>query len=89
MIFSLTGYDSIPTDGSGRVFITDINPNGDNNEDALICHSEIPISSVGDWFLHPIEMSNDTDDRINTFSVSMFSCISKYNMASFESMSFH
>ena len=60
--FSLTGYDSIPTDGSGRVLITDINPNGDNNEDALICRSGKPISSGGDWYLHPTEMSTDAGD---------------------------
>ena len=63
--FSLSG-DSIPTDGSGRVLITTINPTGDNNDDALICHSEIsfPNDVVGDWYLHPIGMSVDDDDRI-------------------------
>ena len=63
---SLAGYDSIPTDGSGRVRINDINPNGVNDEDALICHSGKPISGdgVGDWFLHPTEMSTEDDDRI-------------------------
>ena len=62
--FSLTGYDSIPTDGSGRVLITDINPNGDNDEDALICHSEIDTfeSEFGNWFLHPTESSTDGGD---------------------------
>ena len=65
--FSLTGYDSIPTDGSGRVLITDINPTGDNNEDALICRSEIDIftSNGGNWFLLPTEISTDDSDRIN------------------------
>ena len=62
--FSLTGYDSIPTDGSGHVLITDINPTGDNSQDALICHSETVVSSGGNWFLHPTEMSTDDDDRI-------------------------
>ena len=76
--FSLTGNDSIPTDGSGRVLITDIGPNVDdyeNNEDALICRSEIPIGipddGVGDWYLHPTEMSTDHDtDRIDPTRVS-------------------
>ena len=64
--FSLTGYDSIPTDGSGRVLITDINPSGDNNDDALICRSEVDNSyrGVGDWFLHPTDMSDNNGDRI-------------------------
>ena len=62
MTFSLTGYDSIPTDGSGHVLITDINPNGDNDEDALICRSEIDTftSEFGNWFLNPTEMSTAT-----------------------------
>ena len=58
MTFTLRG-NSIPTDGSGRALITDINPNGDNDEDALICRSEEDISTIGDWFLHPTEMSID------------------------------
>ena len=67
MTFSLRGV-SIPTDGSGRILITesDINLNGDNDEDALICQSERSISGdgVGDWYLHPTEMSTDSGDRI-------------------------
>ena len=50
--------DSIPTDGSGRIVITDINPDGDTDVDALICQSELAISSnVGDWFLHPTQQT--------------------------------
>ena len=68
MTFSLTGDDSIPTDGSGRVRITDINPTGDNDKDALICCSEIDTftSNFGNWFLDPTEMSTDDGDRIMT-----------------------
>ena len=67
MTFSLRG-DSIPTDGSGRVLITHINPNGDNDEDALICRSEISTftSNSGNWFLNPTESSTDDGDRIMT-----------------------
>ena len=46
MTLSLRG-DSISTDGSGRIVITDINPDGDNDEDALICQSELPVSASG------------------------------------------
>ena len=63
--FSLRGNDSIPTNGSGCVLITDINPNGDNDEDALICRSGKPISTGGNWYLHPTEMSTNDTDRIN------------------------
>ena len=60
MTFSLNG-NSIPTDGSGRVRVTAIN---DNDEDALICRSGKAISSIGNWYLHPTEMSTDDGDRI-------------------------
>ena len=63
MTFSLNG-NSIQTDGSGRVLITDINPNGVNNEDALICRSGKAVSSIGNWYLHPTETSTDGGDRI-------------------------
>ena len=58
---SLRG-SSIPTDGSGRIVITDINPDGDNNEDALICLSEVLIYSGngGDWFLHPAQLTTES-----------------------------
>ena len=60
---SLRG-NSIPTDGSGRIVITDINPDGDNDEDALICRSEEPIRSHGDWYLHPTQLITSDSDRI-------------------------
>ena len=65
MTFSLRG-NSIPNDGSGSVIIIEINPDGDNNEDALICRSdlEVPTSTLGDWYLHPTEMSINEGDRI-------------------------
>ena len=65
--FSLRGVN-ISNTSDGCVLITDINPNGDNNEDALICRSEQPFSNIrsrrGDWYLHPIQMSTDEADRI-------------------------
>ena len=62
MTFSLNG-NSIPTDGSRRVCVTDI---GDTNGNVLICRSGIPISSGGNWYLHPTEMSTDDGDRIGS-----------------------
>ena len=65
MTFSLTGYDSIPTDGSGRVLITDIYLHSDDSEDALICRSEVTYTSTsGDWFLDPTAISTDVSDRV-------------------------
>ena len=56
---------SIPTDGSGRIVITDINPDGDNDEDALFCQSElVGLSDVGNWFLHPTQQTTDGSVRI-------------------------
>ena len=65
MSLSLRG-SSIPTDGSGRIVITDINPDGDNNEDALICLSELPASVNGEWYLHPTQQTTQytTDGSI-------------------------
>ena len=66
-MFSLRGVN-ISNTGDGRVLITDINPNGDNTKDALICRSETPVSYTrtrrGDWYLHPTQMSTDEADRI-------------------------
>ena len=70
MTFSLTGYDSIPTDGSGRVLITDINPNEDNNVDALFCRSENVTSQLGNWYLNSNQQSTEDGDRIDPSRVS-------------------
>ena len=62
MTISLRG-DSIPTDGSGRIVITDINPNGDNDDDALFCQSELPTVAGGNWYLHPTQQTTQhTED---------------------------
>ena len=60
--------DPIPTDGSGRIVITDINPDGnpDNLEDALICQSELSLNSGGNWFLHPTQQTTDASFRIES-----------------------
>ena len=60
----LIGYNSISTGGNGRIVITDINPDGDNDEDALICQSELALSDVGNWYLHPTQQTTDDSDRI-------------------------
>ena len=70
MTFSLTGYDSIPTNGSGRILITDINSNEDNDMDALICRSESVTSQGGNWYLNSNQQSTDADDRIDPTRVS-------------------
>ena len=65
---SLRG-NSIPTDGSGRIVITDINPDGDNDEDALICLSERSFyfnSYGGDWYLHPTQQTMLDSVRIES-----------------------
>ena len=61
MTLSLRG-SSIPTDGSGRIVITDINPDGDNNE--LLCLSEISVSDNGDWYLHPTQQTAGASDKV-------------------------
>ena len=70
MTFSLTGYDSIPTDGSGRILITDLSPNEDNDMNALICRSESVISQGGNWYLNSNQQSIEAGDRIDPTHVS-------------------
>ena len=67
MTLSLRG-ESISTDGSGRIVITEINPDGDNNYDALICQSELPLDYHidGNWYLHPTQQ---TTQQTNNGSV--------------------
>ena len=68
MTLSLRG-NSIPTDGSGRIVITDINPTGNHNNhsNALICRSELMFDSVrGNWFLHPTQQTIDGSIRIES-----------------------
>ena len=67
MTFSLTGYDSIPTNDNGRVVITDINPNEYNNVDALICRSEVVTSQGGNWYLNSNQQSTKAGDRIDPY----------------------
>ena len=58
MTLSLLGYDSIPTDGSGRILISDING---IRGDALICRSD---ESVGRsrWYYNAVEQSTAETD---------------------------
>ena len=58
---------SIPTDGSGRILITDINPNGINDKEDLICQSELPANEtgLGSWYFHPYWPSTLWHDHIN------------------------
>ena len=65
MTLSLRGV-SIATDGSGRIVITDINPDGDNDVDALFCQSELSSSGYGNWFLHPTQLTTDESIRIES-----------------------
>ena len=65
MTLNLRG-NPIPTDGSGRIVITDINPDGDNDEDDLLCLSELPTIVNGDWYLHPTQQTTDVSDRIQS-----------------------
>ena len=62
---SLRG-NCFPTDGSGRIVITDINPDGDSEVDALICRSVNNITSGGNWYLHPTQQTTDDSDRMQS-----------------------
>ena len=64
-VLSLRGA-SLPTDGSGRILITDINPSGINNDDALTCHIGIGEFETGNFFLHPTNQSTNDADSIKS-----------------------
>ena len=62
----VSGYDSIPTDGSGRILITDI---GNSSESALICTCQSDmIGNVGtsNWYLHPTQLGISESDVISS-----------------------
>ena len=70
--FYLTGYDSIPTDGSGRILITDIGLNdySTNADDAgaLLCQSDVSVAAGNaNWYLHPTQLSTAVGDRIQSY----------------------
>ena len=62
----------IPTDGSGHILITAVNPNtlGGNSE-ALLCQSERSATAVGEgnWYLHPTQQSREEEDRVMSVDV--------------------
>ena len=67
----LNGYTSIPTDGSGRILITDIGlDDGSTNADdadALLCQSNVAATpGSGDWYLHSTQLSTAEDNRIQS-----------------------
>ena len=58
------GYTTtIPTDGSGRILITNI---GFGNDDALMCMTNTPIPGNGEYYLHPSMVTISDSDRIQT-----------------------
>ena len=61
MTLSLKG-NSIPTDGSGRILITDV---GLSWADSLICDSDWTTSSASsNWYTNPVSQSTASGDRI-------------------------
>ena len=61
---TLLGYTNIPTDGSGRILISDIR-GGDTG--SLICQSSEDYEGGGyqsEWYRHPTSLTTDTNNRI-------------------------
>ena len=59
----LLNYDNIPTDGSGRILISDI---GEGDTDSLICVTDDPGSSSSDWYYDPTSPTTEEAVRIQT-----------------------
>ena len=61
-MFATMAISSIPTDGSGRILVTDI---GTNNFNALTCKSnESTTTFTSDWYYNPTSASLDPNHRI-------------------------
>ena len=66
LTLSLVGYDSIPTDGTGRVLIFDI---GRGNDDSLICQSDEATGGRpgrNNWYYHPVNQTIANDQGIQS-----------------------
>ena len=71
MTLHLNGYNSIPTDGGGRILITDIGLDDDtttaDDADALLCQSDVETApGNANWYLHPTQLSTAEGDRIQS-----------------------
>lgn len=62
MTLSLRGDNSIPTDGSGRILLTNI---GFNDNNSLYCVSDRTSNkATSDWYINPVSQSTALEDRI-------------------------
>ena len=64
--FSLVGYTNIPTDGSGRILITDIGFNNQPVDQALICQTDTPNTIASNYYLHPSMQITSGSDVIQS-----------------------
>ena len=60
------GYTNIPTDGSGRILITDILFDSAN---ALICRTNTPNPTGSDYYLHSSMQTTNISDRIQSTDI--------------------
>ena len=62
---TLLNYDNIPTDGSGRILISDI---GEGNTDSLICVTDDPGTSfyASEWYHDSTSPTTDIAVRIQS-----------------------
>ena len=67
MNFSLVGYTNIPTDGSGRILITDIAASNEPNQEALICLTDVPTPNGSNFYIHPTVQTTSESGRIQSF----------------------
>ena len=55
------GYTNIPTDGSGRILITNIGFDNQSDDQALICMNNTPNPTGSDYYLHPSMQTTDAN----------------------------
>ena len=60
---SLLNYENIPTDGSGRILISDI---GEGNTDSLICHTDDPGTvESSEWYYNSTSPTTDPAVKVD------------------------
>ena len=58
------GYTNIPTNGNGRILITQIGFSNQTNDQALICGTNTPNPTGSDYYLHPSVQTTHDNFRI-------------------------
>ena len=62
LTLSLEGYESIPTDGTGRILYSDI---GEFSTNSLACRTDVFSTTDSNWYYNTDSLSTAEEDRID------------------------